>query len=246
MARSPRAMTERFYVRRGQRVKGPVARDRVIAACKAGSLLPSDEIAGSPSGPWRRVDEAFRRPGADIPVVESFTLKKSLLGGAHVAAYSCVHCDAPLQSDESDWNGIETCPTCGKRYRLSPRAAAEVAAERRRQQQRQEAAAAAAERARAEREAARREAADRRAEDRRIAEQRQREADAGRQAAELRVVQAAAATRRRPGACWYCGAAIAPATPQCGFCHMLPLTHAPRLAGAHSRKGDRDRWNTGS
>ena len=214
-------MSNQFYVRRGQRQQGPVSKDRVIAAFKDGSIRPTDEIASSPHGPWRPVGEALGRRMTEVPVIEAFTLKKSLFGGRYVAAYQCIHCRASLQSDESEWTGTETCPTCGKRYRISPRAAQQADAERRRLLSERAAHDAAVAKKRAATQAAREAAAARRAAETRLLAEHQHQQDTARQAAEAQMIQAAIAVRRRPGACWYCGQPCGRERPQCPFCMML-------------------------
>jgi hypothetical protein len=214
-------MPEEFYIRRGMLQRGPVSKDRVIAAFKAGSLQPADEIANSSHGPWTTVGEALGRPPSEVPFVEAFTLKKSLLGGHYVAAYECIYCRASLQSDESEWTGIERCPTCGKRYRISPQAAHQAAAKRRQLMAEKAANQAAAAKARVAKQAAREATAARKAEETRLASQYRQQQDAEQQAAETRAIKAANAARRRSGACWYCGQPCGMERPQCPFCMML-------------------------
>ena len=214
-------MPNQFYVRRGQRQQGPVSQDRVIAAFKNGSIQPTDEIATSPQGPWRPVGETLARRLTEVPVIEAFTLKKSLIGGRYVAAYQCIHCRASLQSDESEWMGIETCPTCGRRYRISPGAAQRVDAERRRLLSEKAARDATVAKERAATQAAREAAAARRAAETRLAAEHQHQQDTARRLAEAQAIQAAMDVRSRPGACWYCGQPCGQERSQCPFCMMI-------------------------
>lgn len=216
-----RKMADAFYVRRGQRQQGPVTQNRILAALKAGSIRPSDEIASSPDGPWRTVGEALGRRTVEVPLVEAFTLKKSLLGRQYVASYACIHCRAPLESDESEWAGIETCPTCGKRYRISPQAAQQASAERRQLTVEKAASDAAAAKAQAAKQAAKEAAAMHRAEQARLAARQRQQQDAASLAAEAEAIQTATAVRRRPGACWYCGQSCSQHWVQCRFCMVI-------------------------
>lgn len=207
------------FVRRGAKVQGPVPFAKVAALLKAGTLQPTDEVATSANGPWIPLRAASPAAAPGIPVVDTLTIKRTVFGG-YVAHYPCPKCTDPLQSSESEMSQVETCPTCGVRYRLSSRAAAQVVqAKNELERQRAEQAAAAA-REREHRAAERQAAAARREEERRRQADERRAEEERRVTAERHVQQRAAAVRRRGGACWYCGSAQLPALPQCYACRM--------------------------
>lgn len=229
--------TTAVFVRRGATVKGPVPFAKVLALLKSGGVKPTDEIATSANGPWTPLRNAVRPAGSDLPVVESFTIKRAMFGGEYVAYYQCPKCGESLQSGEGEMSRVETCTTCGRRYRLSP-LAAEQAREAKVEHERQRAMAAAAAQQDRERKATeRQEAAARRQEAAaQRDEQRRREAEA-RRAEEKSLVEAersraerAATARSRNGACWYCGCALAERLPQCPACRMPVAARAARHA----------------
>ena len=210
-----------FFVRRGTSVNGPVAQAKIVALLKNGTLRPTDEVAPSAAGPWVTLQKAVRQPGADVPVVEAFTIKRGMFGGGYVATFACLGCRETLSSREEEWAGIETCPTCNKRFRISPRAA-EQAREERAQQERDRAAAAEQARQQRERqEADRQAAAAAKEESKRAQAESDRVLDAATAAQAANLVAAAAAARRRAGACWYCGCPRIGTFPQCPSCRIV-------------------------
>lgn len=216
------------FVRRGTAIKGPIPLAKVLALLESGTLKPTDEVATSARGPWKPLRSAGGPSGAEYPVVESFTIKRSLFGGEYIAYYQCLKCGESLQSSESEMSRIETCTTCGRRYRLSPRAAEQAREAKIEHEREREMAAAAAQQERERKAVERREVAARREEEHRRQAAARREEEASRVAAERRLVEQAAAARTRHGACWYCGCVLVNGMPQCPACRMLV---AARVAG---------------
>lgn len=220
------------FVRRGVRVQGPVLFAKMVALLQSGTLKPTDEFATTASGPWTPLRAAVARGRSELPVVDSYTIKRAVFGG-YLALYSCPRCDESLHSSEAEMAEVETCPSCGLRYRLPPQAAQQVAAARLAQERQLADKAAAAKRDR-ERKAAERQAAvaQREQERRRQADanreqERRRQADVNRephavpQNVECASIDRAAATRARPGCCWYCGCPAIGRLPQCPACCMV-------------------------
>lgn len=207
------------FVRRGTAVKGPVPFAKVLALLKSGTLQPTDEVATSPSGPWTQLRTAVG--SRELPVVESFTIKRSVFGGVYIAYYQCLKCGESLQSSESEMARIETCTTCGLRYRLSPRAAEQAREAKIAHEQQRAMAAAAAQQDRERKAAERQEAAERRAEARQARIDQERRTHAAIEAAEEQAVMRATMARKTKGACWYCAQPLAVECAQCCFCHML-------------------------
>ena len=58
-------------------------------------------------------------------VVESFKVKKKLMGGYKVV-YKCPHCDETLTSQESEIRDEEWCPECGMSFHISDEAAQRI------------------------------------------------------------------------------------------------------------------------
>jgi hypothetical protein len=216
-------MDKHVFIRRGTITKGPLPLPRVLVALQSGELRPTDEVATSSNGPWRRLqDFTQRRP--DLPTVEKLDLKRRMMGRGYFVTYACPACSVALESDESEWGGIETCPTCGKRYRISA-----VASQR-------------ADEARARIAAERQQAA----EESRLAQERRRAADEHRRRQRAEVLQqkvAAFSDQQKPRepppisarlarsrgqtrACWYCCQPLLTERPQCCFCRMLNATPA--------------------
>lgn len=218
------------FIRRGTTVKGPVPFSHVRAMLQSGKLQPSDEVATSASGPWTPLQRAIRPNASDLPTIESFTIKRSMFGGGYIAYYQCLKCGESLQSSESEMLRVETCATCGTRYRLSPRAAAQAEDAKAEHEKRRAMAAATAQRERERKAAERQEAAVRRDEARQARIDQERRTQAAIKAAEEHAVLRATRVRQGKGICWYCGVPLAPAIPQCRFCHMLPLSPGSRLA----------------
>jgi len=210
-----------LFVRRGDVVKGPVAMGKVLSLLSSGALLRTDEVASAPTGPWIPLEKVVRERRSDVPVVDAFTLKLGLFGGGYVATYTCPGCRDTLHSREDEWNQVETCPTCGKRFRLSPRAAEQVGEERAQQERERAAAAEEARQERVRREDARKADAAAKEESRRLTAEAARSREAAAVTQNAHLVAAAAAARRRAGACWYCGGPRIKALPQCPSCRMV-------------------------
>lgn len=58
-------------------------------------------------------------------VVESFRVKKKLLGG-YIVIYKCPHCNEKLTSQESEIRDEEQCPECGMPYYISDSATSKI------------------------------------------------------------------------------------------------------------------------
>ena len=114
------------FVRRGAVVKGPVPLAQVAAFVKAGKVLPSDEVAEADSGPWAPVYQVLGKTRIDLPVIEVFTLKKSLLFAGWLAAFQCPKCGESLQCAEKEMSKRDACPHCRQPFRLSARVIEEV------------------------------------------------------------------------------------------------------------------------
>ena len=212
-----------LFVRRGNVVKGPVTTAKILGLLKDGTLQRTDEVSPSPTGPWLVLANAIRQRGADISVVDAFTIKREMFGGGYVATYICPGCRDTLHSREEEWNQLETCPTCGKRFRLSPRAAAQVSEKRARQERERAAAAEEAQQKREHQEDARKANASANEESRRLQAEAARNREAALASQDAHLIAAAAAARRKAGACWYCGGPRINALPQCPSCRMVDL-----------------------
>lgn len=122
---------QHVYVKRGEVVKGPVSTKALASWLQSQKILPSDLVATSPQGPWRRLADVVRRESATVPVVADFRVKRSFFGGGYAAVYSCPHCNAPLQADEASWGTLDTCPTCNSHHRLAREVRDQAASDRR-------------------------------------------------------------------------------------------------------------------
>jgi DNA-directed RNA polymerase subunit RPC12/RpoP len=194
---------------------------KVVALLQAGKLRATDEIAKTPKGPWTQLGKAVRGDLQQIPIVESFGIKKTLFGGGLIATYECLRCHTSLESAEEDWRNAERCPSCGYRYRLSPRVL-QVVAERRKAELREKVAAAeAAQVARERKEAERKAAADRNEELRRREAKAEKAEEFRQRTEKAQLVGQAANARNAAGACWYCGARQVSAIRQCPACRMV-------------------------
>ena len=66
----------------------------------------------------------------DVPVVQTFEIKKTILG-KYVASYDCPHCKKQLRSEQTEiLAGEESCPECGVTFRVTSKAAEEIEAQR--------------------------------------------------------------------------------------------------------------------
>lgn len=198
----------------------PVA--TVLSLLKAGRLQPTDQVAHIPAGPWMSLQQACRQSEPSIVVVETFKVRRTLFGGAFVATYECPQCRALLQSTEDEWGQIESCPTCGLQFRISPSARRTVTEQRDAETREKKEAAAAAQAARERKEASRRAALEQKQRDLRAAADEERQREVAFHAEERARVREAMATRMKADACWYCGAPSINSVPQCVACRMVP------------------------
>lgn len=207
------------FVRRGATVQGPVPFSRVVSLLKAGTLRPTDEFATTASGPWTPLGTAVVGGRSELPIVDSVTIKRAVFGG-YVAHYPCPKCGDALQSSEEEMSQVETCPTCGVRYRLSSRATQQVGEAKLEHERQRAAQAAAAERERERKASERQKAVARREEERHRQADAKRQQDADLATAERLSVDRAARARARPGSCWYCGCPDIGRLPQCPACRL--------------------------
>ena len=216
-----KSSTQHFFLRRGLVVKGPVSLWTVKGLVEAGKVLATDEFSASADGPWRTVGSLIGGMTPRHPVIDSFLIKRRQLGRGFYAEYNCVRCGAALQSNESELMQIESCPSCGLHFRLSPLAAAHVSSIREAEQRmRVEAVAARAEQ-RTRRLAERQAEAERRE---KIKSQHdnlhatRRDEDA---AAKRWHLENAAVARQRADGCWYCGFRRSKNLPFCLACGQV-------------------------
>lgn len=203
-------------------MKGPVPTAKVLSLLRAGTLQPTDQVARVPAGPWTPLRQVTWASGTDVVVVETFEVRRTLLGGAFVATYDCPKCRAALQSEENEFGQIETCPTCGLRFRMSPAALRAVTEQRSVEARKKIEAAAAVQAARERKEAARKEALEQRERDRLATADAERWRHNASEEEERARVREAMAARTRTGTCWYCGTPSITAIRQCVACRMVP------------------------
>ena len=124
-------MPKQYFVKRGDRVRGPLNGQQVKAALKSRKLHDADLISRMAEGPWRRISD---RPASaakrSLPTVTEYEVAKTMLGKA-VARYLCPLCKAVLQSTEKELAGAEECPECSRQFLVTADALAELQADRR-------------------------------------------------------------------------------------------------------------------
>lgn len=97
-----------WYIKRGEKVVGPVDLSKLKELVADRRLHPSDLLAKDLAGPW---NEAGRTTLFAVPV----TVHKGMLGG-HTLSYDCPSCSAALKSKLDDAGNQDTCPECGRPY----------------------------------------------------------------------------------------------------------------------------------
>jgi hypothetical protein len=134
-----------WYIRRDEKIIGPVEFSKLQELVASGRLLPTDQLAKDIAGPWTAAARTslFAKPqqaadGVSAPQSPQTTLipksaqipipagsqenakipgrvKKSVFG-AHVVVYDCPRCLTKLKSPLEDAGKSETCPQCGHAF----------------------------------------------------------------------------------------------------------------------------------
>jgi membrane protein YdbS with pleckstrin-like domain len=96
------AVTDKFFIRRNGKVKGPMDAKRIRKLVKSKKLKPSDEISLSVDGSWDRLSTVYKKilrssyPQSETGVCDD--CGKSVPENAK----TCCHCGAPLDDDHDE------------------------------------------------------------------------------------------------------------------------------------------------
>jgi hypothetical protein len=114
------------YVRRGNRIQGPVPLSQIKSLIDAAKVMPTDDVAESLSGPWIPVSKLIKKATNVLATIDSVTIRSPSGHVSCTAIFECPNCRNVLKSTAAEADKANECPKCGLRYRLSERACAQL------------------------------------------------------------------------------------------------------------------------
>ena len=131
-------MPKQYFLKRGDKLRGPFDGQQVKAAIASKNVFSTDQISETREGPWQSIGDLIASAKKrSLPTVTQFEMSKTVFGTL-VANYVCPFCKAELRSTEKELDGNEACPECNRQFLVSIDALAKLRSERQRVEKAQE------------------------------------------------------------------------------------------------------------
>ncbi len=115
-----------FFLKRDQRIVGPVPASQINAGLKQGDLNENDLYSSSKAGPWKPLgtfslsnQSGLASDSQAIKVVEKVTYRKALIGGKRFTVYKCPNCKGQLETECREMPNGDQCPDCNEQINFS-------------------------------------------------------------------------------------------------------------------------------
>ncbi|MGI9459762.1 MAG: hypothetical protein ACR2NF_07175 [Pirellulales bacterium] len=133
-------VSEKVFVKRDKKVKGPFDMAFLLDIAKQGKLLPSDEFGPTDNGPWELVSSneeltlAIQSKSAkrkkSLKVKDYKVITKRAAEGIYEIEYTCAKCYDVITISENEAKSSFRCPGCNIRSKVVPEALQEISSHR--------------------------------------------------------------------------------------------------------------------
>lgn len=126
-----------YWIKEDGQAKGPFSKKQLRELMNAGRATGDSLVSLSKKGPWNRLTDGppkkVRQPRNRSPTcafIDSWQIKRSLLGKSFRVEFCCPNCSKKLVSDEKEIHPKDRCPECGKVFSIPDRVLEEIQAQR--------------------------------------------------------------------------------------------------------------------